>query len=57
MQVAVHRYKDRENFLISIPGKESNDALFFIKTDKSMTVDDAIEDVVKLEGKGGPMMS
>ena len=48
MQIGVHRYSDRENFMISIPGKESNDTMFFIKTDKNMTVDDAIEDVVKL---------
>ena len=55
-QITVYRYNDQNNFLISIPDKSAKDSIFFLKTGKSMTVDEVINEVIKNEGKGAPML-
>jgi hypothetical protein len=52
----VHHYENGGNFCISIPDKKTKDTIFFIKSSKELTFDQAIAEAVKAEKKGGPLM-
>ena len=54
-QITVYHYSDRDNFFISISDKSSKDSVFFLKTNKEMTVDEVINEAIKKEGKGTSM--
>ena len=46
-QVKVHKYKDKDNFLVEIADKKGDDSLFLIKSEKDLTVDEAVNRTVK----------
>jgi hypothetical protein len=52
----VHGYQNRDNFCISIPDKKSKDLIFFIKSSKALSVDQAIAEAIASEKKGGRSM-
>jgi hypothetical protein len=49
-------YKSKDEFLISIDSKKPDDQIFFIKSDKVKTVDDAINLVTKYGSKQSQKM-
>lgn len=52
-QISVCYYKNRNNFLIHIGDKLTNDTLYILKNEKSLTVDEVLKKVAEQEKKGG----
>ena len=43
----MHQYKNRDNFFISLDGKNSSDCMYLLKTGIELSVDEVIEGSVK----------
>ena len=54
-QVLVHKYKDKDNFIVSLETKSANDRIYILKFEEKYSAEEIVEKVNKIQSNGVPL--
>ena len=55
-QILVHKYKDPDNFIVSLQTKSANERIYMLKLEEKYSAEEIVEKVNKIQSNGVPLI-